>query len=56
MVRDALQLLVGWDRVQDLRRFENTKEEGERLLDFAENALEYFESHYDFPQESEVKA
>jgi hypothetical protein len=51
MVRDALTQLVKWDRVQDLRSFDNTKEEATRLLDFAEAALSYFEQHYDFPQE-----
>lgn len=56
MVRDALARLVEWDRVQDLRHATNTKEEGNRLLDFAEDALAYFERHYDFPQESEATA
>ena len=51
MVRDALERLTEWERVQDLRHFENTKEEAGRLLDFAEVALSYFEAHYDFPQE-----
>lgn len=51
MMRDALEQLTKWDRVQDLRHFENTKEEAGRLLDFAEAALSYFEAHYDFPQE-----
>ena len=51
MVRDALEQLTKWDRVQDLRRFDNTKEEATRLLDLAEAALLYFERHYDFPQE-----
>ncbi len=51
MVRDALQQLANWERVQDLRQFENTKEEAARLLDMAETALNYFEWHYDFPQE-----
>lgn len=50
MVRDALERLTEWDRVQDLRHFENTKEEAGRLLDFAEAALSYFKVHYDFPQ------
>ena len=54
MVRDALERLVEWDRVQDLRSFENTKEEATRLLDLAANALSYFEHHYDFPQEEET--
>ena len=54
MVRDALQQLVDWERVQDLRRFENTKEEATRLLDLAEAALSYFERHYDFPEGKEV--
>lgn len=52
MVRDALQKLVDFAAVQDLRHFENTKEEAGRLLEFAENALSYFEHHYDFPQET----
>lgn len=51
MVRDALERLTEWGRVQDLRSFDNTKEEATRLLDFAEAALSYFEQHYDFPQE-----
>ena len=51
MVRDALEQLANWDRVQDLRSFDNTKEEAARLLDLAEAALSYFEAHYDFPQE-----
>ncbi|MBQ2632010.1 MAG: hypothetical protein IJG13_20225 [Kiritimatiellae bacterium] len=56
MVRDALEQLTKWDRVQDLRRFDNTKEEATRLLDLAEAALLYFERHYDFPQtETEVR-
>lgn len=50
MVRDALEQLTKWERVQDLRRFDNTKEEAARLLDMAEAALSYFEHHYDFPQ------
>ena len=54
MVRDALQQLVDWERVQDLRRFENTKEEATRLLELAEGALSYFEQHYDFPEGKEV--
>ena len=51
MVRDALERLTEWERVQDLRSFDNTKEEATRLLDFAECALSYFSQHYDFPQE-----
>lgn len=51
MVRDALEQLTKWERVQDLRRFDNTKEEATRLLDMAQDALSYFEHHYDFPQE-----
>ena len=51
MVSDALARLTEWERVQDLRRFDNTKEEATRLLDMAQNALDYFEQHYDFPQE-----
>lgn len=50
MVRDALEQLTKWERVQDLRLFGNTKEEATRLLDLAEAALLYFEAHYDFPQ------
>jgi hypothetical protein len=50
MVRDALEQLTKWERVQDLRHFDNTKEEAARLLDLAEAALLYFEHHYDFPQ------
>ena len=50
MVCDALEQLTKWDRVQDLRRFSDTKEEATRLLDLAEAALLYFESHYDFPE------
>ena len=50
MVRDALEQLTKWERVQDLRHFDNTKEEAARLLDLAEAALSYFEHHYDFPQ------
>ena len=50
MVRDALARLTEWDRVQDLRRFDDTKEEATRLLDMAQNALLYFEQHYDFPE------
>ena len=50
MVRDALQQLVNFEAVKDLRYFENTKEEATRLLEFAQDALNYFESHYDFPQ------
>ena len=56
MVRDALQKLVDFAAVQDLRHFENTKEEAGRLLEFAENALSYFEHHYDFPQGETVNA
>ena len=51
MVRDALEQLTKWERVQDLRHFNNTKEEATRLLDMAQNALDYFKQHYDFPQE-----
>ena len=51
MVRDALERLTEWEAVQDLRRFDNTKEEATRLLDMAQDALDYFECHYDFPQE-----
>lgn len=51
MVRDALARLVGLECVQDLRHFANTKEAAAPLLDFAENALTYFEHHYDFPQQ-----
>lgn len=51
MVRDALARLTEWERVQDLRSFSNTKEEATWLLDFAEDALSYFERAYDFPQE-----
>ena len=50
MVRDALQQLVNFEAVQDLRYFENTKEKAARLLDLAEAALSYFEHHYDFPE------
>lgn len=56
MVRDALARLTEWERVQDLRRFDNTKDEATRLLDLAETALSYFEQHYDFPQEPEPAA
>ena len=52
MVRDALEQLTKWERVQDLRHFDNTKEEATRLLDLAEAALSYFEHHYDFPQDT----
>ena len=52
MVRDALEQLTKWERVQDLRHFDNTKDEATRLLDMAEAALLYFEQHYDFPQSS----
>ena len=55
MVRDALARLTEWERVQDLRHFDNTKEEATRLLDMAQNALDYFEQHYDFPQEEPAK-
>ena len=55
MVRDALEQLTKWERVQDLRRFDNTKEEAARLLDLAEAALSYFEQHYDFPQDEPAK-
>ena len=54
-VRDALEQLTKWERVQDLRRFDNTKEEATRLLDMAQDALSYFEHHYDFPQEEPAK-
>ena len=50
MVRDALEQLTKWERVQDLRHFDNTKDEATRLLDLAEAALSYFEQHYDFPE------
>lgn len=50
MVRDALEQLTKWDRVQDLRNFDNTKDEAARLLDMAEAALSYFDEHYDFPE------
>lgn len=50
MVRDALEQLTKWERVQDLRHFNNTKDEATRLLDLAEGALSYFEHHYDFPE------
>lgn len=50
MVRDALEQLTKWERVQDLRHFDNTKDEATRLLDLAEAALSYFEQHYDFPR------
>ena len=53
MVRDALVRLTEWDRVQDLRQFENTKEEAARLLDMAQDALAYFEAHYDFPEDGD---
>lgn len=56
MVRDALQQLVNFEAVQDLRHFENTKAEAARLLDFAAAALSYFEHHYDFPQGETVDA
>ena len=56
MVRDALEQLTKWERVQDLRHFDNTKEEATRLLDLAEAALSYFEHHYDFPQGETVDA
>lgn len=56
MVRDALQQLANWDRVQDLRHYDNTKEEAARLLDMAQDALNYFERHYDFPQEGAPQA
>lgn len=55
MVRDALEQLTKWERVQDLRHFDNTKEEAARLLDLAEAALLYFEHHYDFPQDEPAK-
>lgn len=51
MVRDALEQLAGWERLQDLRHFSNTSEEAARLLDFARDALDYFEAHYKFNQE-----
>ena len=54
MVSDALQQLANFAAVQDLRHFENTKEEAGRLLEFAEAALSYFEHHYDFPQTGEL--
>lgn len=56
MVRDALARLIEWDRVQDLRHYDNTKEEAARLLDMAQDALAYFEAHYDFPQEDAPQA
>ena len=56
MVRDALEQLTKWEQVQDLRRFDNTKQEAMRLLDLAEAALSYFEHHYDFPQEPAPQA
>ena len=56
MVRDALQQLANFEAVQNLRYFENTKEEAARLLDFAEAALSYFEQHYDFPEGETVDA
>lgn len=55
MVRDALERLVEWDRVQDLRHFDNTKDEATRLLDMAQDALSYFEQHYDFPQDKPLR-
>ena len=51
MVRDALEQLAGWERVQDLRHFTNTADEAARLLDFARDALDYFKAHYNFNQE-----
>ena len=56
MVRDALARLVELECVQDLRHFTNTKDAAAPLLDFAEQALIYFEHHYDFPQEPEPAA
>lgn len=52
MVRDALLQLANFEAVQNLRHYENTKEEAARLLDFAEAALSYFEQHYDFPDDT----
>lgn len=51
MVRDALEQLAGWERAQDLRHFTNTADEAARLLDFARDALDYFETHYNFGKE-----
>lgn len=51
MVRDALEQLARWEWVQNLRYATNTAEEATRLLELAENALDYFERHYDFPEE-----
>lgn len=55
MVRDALERLTEWERVQGLRHFDDTKEEATRLLDMAQDALSYFDVHYDFPQDEEVQ-
>ena len=55
MVRDALERLTKWEWVQNLRHATNTKEEANRLLDFADAALSYFENCYDFPQEEAHK-
>ncbi len=48
MVRDALSCLVenGW--VQNLRNATNVRDEITPLLDFAQNALSYFENCYSF--------
>lgn len=51
MVRDALERLLALESVQNLRHFEDTKDEATHWLDFAENALAYFAHHYDFGKE-----
>ena len=48
MVRDALERLVSLESVQNLRRYENTREEATHWLDLAQNALDYFADTYKF--------
>ena len=48
MVRDALERLLALESVQNLRHYENTKDEAAHWLDLAQDALDYFAQHYDF--------